>query len=106
MTRKQMRLKSPAKTSGGRTRRRFSPEFKTAVVCLVLEESKTKELDRTLSALSICVARAQADSTKGRTRLTTNERMELARLRKKNRELRVEREVLRKATALFARIPV
>ena len=47
--------------------------------------------------------RAQADRTKGRTGLTGVEREELTRLRKENRELRMEREVLKKAAAFFAK---
>jgi hypothetical protein len=43
------------------------------------------------------VQRAQADRTHGRTGLTTAEREELARLRKENRELRTERDILKKA---------
>jgi len=49
------------------------------------------------------VKRAQADRTQGRTGLTTAEREELARLRKENRILQEEREILKKAAAFFAK---
>ena len=57
----------------------------------------------TESSLRNWVERARADRTKGKTGLTTAEREELARLRKDVRELRMERDVLKKAAAFFAR---
>ena len=75
---------------------------------LVLDEGKTvgaaaRDLDLTESALREWVKRARADRTQGRTGLTTAEREELARLRKENRELRTERDILKKAAAFFAK---
>ena len=77
-------------------------------VRLVLDEGKTvgavaRELDLTPSSLGHWVRHAQADRTKGKTGLTTVEREELAWLRKENRELRTEREILKKAAAFFAK---
>ncbi len=74
---------------------------------LVLDEGKTvgaaaRDLDLTETALREWVKRAQADRSNGRTGLTTAEREELARLRKENRILREEREILKKAAAFFA----
>jgi transposase len=91
-----------------RARRKFSEEFKAGAVRLVLDEGKTvsavaRELDLTASALSGWVRQARADRTNGKTGLTTEERQELARLRKENRELRMEREILKKAAAFFAK---
>ena len=77
-------------------------------VRLVLEEGKTvgavsRELDLTPSSLGNWVRQARADRTKGKTGLTTEERAELAGLRKENRELRMERDILKKAAAFFAK---
>jgi transposase-like protein len=58
--------------------------------------SVARDLDLTESNLRIWVARARADRTRGKTGLTTAEREELARLRKENRDLRTEREILKK----------
>ena len=90
-----------------RPRRRFDEDFKAQAVRLVLDEGKTvgavaRELDFTETALRGWVNRAQANPTKGRTGLTTTEREELTRLRKENRILREEREILKKAAAFFA----
>jgi transposase len=92
-----------------RRRRSFTPEFKAGAVRLVLDEGRTvaqvaKELDLTASALGQWVERARADRGKSkRGTLTTDEREELARLRKENRELRMQREILKKAAAFFAK---
>jgi transposase len=84
-----------------RPRRQFAEEFKASAVRLVLDEGKTvgaaaRDLDLTETALREWVKRARADRTHGRTGLTTAEREELARLRKENRELRTERDILKK----------
>jgi transposase len=91
-----------------RPRRQFTDEFKADVVRLVLDEGKTvgavaRDMDLTETAVRAWVQRARADRTHGRTGLTTAEREELARLRKENRELRTERDILKKAAAFFAK---
>ncbi len=91
-----------------RTRRTFTDEFKAGAVRLVLEEGKqlaevARDLDLTPSALGVWVKQARADQSQGATGLTTEEREELRLLRKENRELKLEREILKKATAFFAR---
>lgn len=91
-----------------RPRRQFTEEFRAQAVRLVLDEGKSigavaRELDLTASALRLWVQRARADRTKGRTGLTTAEREELARLRRENRILQEEREILKKAAAFFAK---
>ena len=58
----------------------------------------------TESSLRNWVERARADRGKGKPGvLTTAEREELSRLRKENRELRIERDILKKAAAFFAK---
>ena len=90
-----------------RPRRRFDDEFKAQAVRLGLDEGKSmgsvaRDLDLTKTALSAWVKRARADRSHGKTGLTTAERDELARLRRENRVLREEREILKKAAAFFA----
>src|SRR5438477_6843485 len=86
--------------TGRRARRQFTEEFMAGAVRLVLDEGKTigavsRDLDLTPSSLRNWVRHAQADRTKGRTGLTTEERTELSTLRKENRELRMERDILK-----------
>ena len=94
--------------AGRRARRQFNEELRAGAVRLVLDGGKTvgavaRELDLTPSSLGNWVRHARADRTQGKTGLTTAEREELARLRKENRELRTEREILKKAAAFFAK---
>jgi transposase len=97
-----------ADTPKRRPRRQFDDDFKAQAVRLVLDDGKTiptvaRDLDLTESALRQWVERARADRTHGRTGLTTAEREELQRLRKENRELRTDREILKKAAAFFVK---
>ncbi len=85
----------------GRARRSFSDEFKSGAVRLVLDEGKTisqvaRDLDLLRSSVELWVKRARADRDGGKSGLTSDERAELAQLRKENRELRMQREILKK----------
>lgn len=91
-----------------RPRRAFSEEFKQQAARLVLDQGKTmaevaRELDLVPTAFREWVERARADRSAGRTGLTSDEREELSRLRKQVRILEEEREILKKATAFFAK---
>jgi transposase len=92
-----------------RQRRSFTDEFKAEAVRLVLEEGKTiaavaRDLDLTETAFRRWVDQARADKGKGKAGdLTSSEREELNALRKKVRELGMERDILKKAAAFFAK---
>ena len=90
-----------------RPRRSFSPEFKAEVVELVRASGKSipqvaRDLDLTETAVRSWVRQAEVDAG-DRAGLTSAEREELARLRRENRVLREERDILKRATAFFAR---
>ena len=91
-----------------RVRRSFSDEFKAGAVRLVLDEGKSisqvaRDLDLLRSSVELWVKRARADRDGGKSGLTSEERAELAQLRKENRELKMQREILKKAAAFFAK---
>lgn len=92
-----------------RPRRSFTDEFKAGAIRLVLDEGKTipqvaRDLDLTESSVRTWVERARADRGKGKPGvLTTAEKEELATLRKEVRQLRLERDILKKAAAFFAK---
>ena len=90
-----------------RSRPRYPAEYRRQMVDLVRSGRSPDQLAREFepSAQSIRNWAAQADRDEGRRAdgLTTAEREELRRLRRENRRLREEREILAKATAWFAR---
>jgi transposase len=92
-----------------RKQRTFTPEFKAEAVRLVVEEGKTasqvaRDLDLTHSCLCGWIRQAKTDAGKGPPgALTTAERERLRALEKEVRVLRMERDILSKATAFFAK---
>jgi transposase len=100
---------SMAKRETRRARRSFTPEFKAEAVrlCKVGDRSirqVAKDLDLTETALREWVHRAEVDAGNGPPEaLTTAERDELRELRKRVKRLEMEREILKKATAFFAK---
>jgi len=90
-----------------RARRSFAPEFEAEVVELVRTSGSpiaevARRMDLSETAVRAWVRQAEVDSG-DREGLTSAEREELARLRKENRVLREERDILKRATAFFAR---
>lgn len=90
-----------------KTRAPYPPEFRQQIVELVRAGRSPEELAREFepSAQAIRNWVAQVDRDEGRRSdgLTSSEREELRRLRRENRQLRQEREILAKAAAWFAR---
>src|SRR5436309_15560098 len=90
-----------------RPRRAFTPEFKAEVVELCRRGDRSvgqvaRDLDLTETAVRAWVRQADIEAGR-RGGLTTEERAELARLRRENRILREERDILKRATAFFAK---
>ena len=94
---------------GRKKRRKFTTEYKAEVVKLVRESDKgigqlARELGLTESSVRNWVKQADVDAGRGREgALTTEEKEALRRLRRDNKRLRMERDILKKATAFFAR---
>ena len=90
-----------------RPRRSFTKEFKAEVVALVGQPgnsaaSVARDLDLTETAVRAWVKQADVDDGRA-DGLTSDQLAELAELRRENRVLREERDILKRATAFFAR---
>jgi transposase len=92
-----------------RTRRTFTKEYKSEVVTLIRQGNKSagaicRDLGLTETAVRRWVKQAEVDLGEGPPGLlTTAERKELSELRKRVKTLEMEREILKKATAFFAK---
>jgi transposase len=93
-----------------KTRPPYSPEFRRQMVELVRAGRDPADLAREFepTVQSICHWVTQADRQEGRREetgdgLATAERDELARLRRENKQLRLERDILSRAAAWVAR---
>jgi transposase len=90
-------------------RRQFTDEFKAGAVRLVIEEKQqvsvvARDLGLWESVLHSWVRQAKVDAGRGPSgALTTSEKEELSRLRRENRILKQERDILKKAAAFFAK---
>ena len=89
-----------------RTRKPYPPEFREQMVELVRAGRSPEELSRefepSAQSISNWVAQADRDEGKRKDGLTSAEQEELRHLRKENRQLKLEREILSKAAAWFA----
>jgi transposase len=89
-----------------RTRPPYPEEFRRKMVELVRSGRTPYELSKQFEPTAVTISNwvKQADLDEGRRSdgLTTDERKELARLRRENKRLRLEREILAKAAAWFA----
>ncbi|MFQ5352258.1 MAG: transposase [Candidatus Binatia bacterium] len=90
-----------------RTRRKFTAEFKAETVKLIRESDRSigeisRELGLSETAVRRWLKQAEIDDGKGPAgALTTDEQAELRRLRRENRELQMEREILKKPLLQF-----
>jgi transposase len=82
-------------------------EFRRRIIELVRSgrspEALSKEFEPTAQSIHNWVAQADRDEGRRNDGLTTEERKELVHLRRENKQLRMEREILSKAAAWFAR---
>jgi transposase len=92
-----------------RRRRSFTPDFKAEIVDLCQRGDRSvgqvaKDFDLTETAVREWVKQAERDSgTREDGGLASSDRQELAQLRRENRRLREDVEILKRATAFFAK---
>ena len=90
-----------------KTRPPYTPEFRRQIIELVRggrsPDDLAKEFEPTAQSIRNWVAQADRDAGRREDGLSSSERDELSRLRRENRQLRQERDILSKAAAWFAR---
>src|SRR5580692_11620666 len=91
-----------------RRRRAFTAEFKAEIVELCQRGDRSvgqvaRDFDLTETAVREWVRQAERDAGTRRDGLTTAEREEMNQLRRENRRLREDVEILKRATAFFAK---
>jgi transposase len=90
-----------------KTRPPYTPEFRQQLIELVRAgrspDELAKEFEPTAQSIRNWVAQADRDAGRRSDGLSSGERDELSRLRRENRQLRQERDILSKAAAWFAR---
>ncbi|GMQ83563.1 MAG: hypothetical protein BMS9Abin06_0298 [Gammaproteobacteria bacterium] len=93
-------------TTETKPRKQYTEDFKRDAVALVTEQGyKVAEAARSLGLNANMLSRWKLefeDQDSGKS-LNTGEREELMRLREENRKLRMEKEILKKASAYFAK---
>lgn len=85
----------------------YPPEYRRRLVELARSgrsvDSLAREFEPSAASIRAWVKRADLDEGRRQDGLTSADREELNRLRRENRELKMEREILKKAAAWFAR---
>jgi transposase len=89
-----------------KSHRPYAPEYRQRIIELVRKgrtpEEVARQFEPSAQAIRNWVRQADRDAGRRQDGLTTEERDELRRLRRENRMLREEREILKKAAAWFA----
>lgn len=89
-----------------RTHPRYPDEFRQQILELAragrTADELAKEFEPTAQTIRNWIKQAELDHGQRQDGLSRDEKAELARLRKENKQLRLEREILKKAAAWFA----
>jgi transposase len=90
-----------------KSRAPYPPEFRQRIIELVRKgrtpEALAEQFEPSAQTIRNWLAQADRDTGQRSDGLTTDEREELRRLRRENKTLREEREILKKAAAWFAK---